>query len=311
MKILVIGAGGTGGYFGGRLLAAGRDVTFLVRARRAAQLAQTGLVIQSPLGNLHIANPPTVQATALKDVYDLILLSCKAYDLDDAIAAFAPAVGPQTMILPLLNGMGHLQSLADKFGADAVLGGQCLISSTMDADGRIIHLNNMHSLTFGELAAAGSARADLIAAEFSTALFDAVLSDHILQDMWEKWVFIATAAGITCLMRGSIGDIIAAGGGDLSAQLLSECAAVAAAQGFAPRPAAFERSLAMFKAAGSPMTASMLRDVEADGRTEYQHILGDLMRRGGLQDDASSILRTAFIHLAAYEARRARQHKAS
>lgn len=307
MKILVIGAGATGGYFGGRLLAAGKDVTFLVRARRAAQLTQAGLVIHSPLGNLHLANPPVVQAGAVTQSYDLILLSCKAYDLDDAMASFAPAVGPNTMILPLLNGMKHLERLADKFGADAVLGGQCLISSTMDAEGRVIHLNNMHSLTFGALKAAGIGRAETIAAEISTAMFDAVLSENILQEMWEKWVFIATAAGITCLMRASIGDIIQAGGVGLSTQLLAECAGIAGGEGFAPRQAAYDRSLAMFKTVGSPMTASMLRDVEANGRTEYEQILGDLMRRGGLQDEPSSILRTAYLHLAAYEARRARQ----
>jgi 2-dehydropantoate 2-reductase len=310
MKILVIGAGATGGYFGGRLLAAGKDVTFLVRARRAAQLADAGLVIKSPRGDLHLEHPPVVQAGALDETYDLVLLSCKAYDLDEAMASFAPAVGPRTLILPLLNGMGHVDLLAEKFGAEAVLGGQCLISSTLDDEGRIIHLNDIHSLTFGARDGARATQVADIMREFSNAGFDAALSDDIVQDMWEKWVFIATAAGMTCLMRASIGDIIAAGGGDLSERLLGECATVAAGQGFAPRPAAMARSLAMFKAAGSPMTASMLRDVEAGGRTEYQHILGDLMRRGGLQDDASSVLRTAFIHLGAYEARRAKQNQA-
>lgn len=311
MKTLVIGAGAIGGYFGGRLLAAGKDVTFLVRPRRAERLGETGLVIQSPLGNLSLSNPPIVQADTLNETYDLVLLSCKAYDLGDAVTSFAPAVGSHTMILPLLNGMSHLERLEAKFGPDAVLGGQCLISSTMDAEGRIIHLNNTHSLTFGERSGARSDRADLIAAEFSGAKFDTHLSDNILQDMWEKWIFIAGLAGITCLMRASIGDIIQAGGGGLAVQLLEECAAIAQKQGFPPRQAALEQSRTLFKTPGSPMTASMLRDVEAKGRTEFDQVLGDLMRRGGLQDQASSILRTAYLHLAAYETRRSRLETAN
>ncbi len=310
MKTLVIGAGAIGGYFGGRLLAAGKDVTLLVRPRRAERLAEMGLVIQSPLGNLSLSNPPIVQADTLNETYDLILLSCKAYDLEDAITSFAPAVGLHTMILPLLNGMSHLERIEAKFGPDAVLGGQCLISSTMDAEGRIIHLNNSHSLTFGERSGARSDRAGLIEAEFSGAKFDTHLSDNILQDMWEKWIFIAGLAGITCLMRASIGDIIQAGGVGLTVQLLEECAAIAKKQGFPPRQAALEQSRALFKTPGSPMTASMLRDVEAKGRTEFDQVLGDLMRRGDLQDQASSILRTAYVHLAAYEARRNRQESA-
>src|SRR6476619_7075840 len=143
MRTLIVGAGATGGYFGGRLLEAGRDVTFLVRPRRAAQLAERGLVITSPVGDVRLPTPPTVQADALREPFDVVLLSCKAYDLDDAIASFAPAVGPETVILPLLNGMRHVDTLETRFGADAVLGGLCMISSTLDDDGTIRHLSPM------------------------------------------------------------------------------------------------------------------------------------------------------------------------
>jgi len=146
MRILVVGAGAVGGYFGGRLLAAGRDVVFLVREKRAAQLARTGLSIRSALGDVNVASPPTVTADKLRETFDLILLSCKAYDLAGAAEAFAPAVGAQTAILPLLNGMAHLDRLAERFGRDRVLGGLCVISSTLDADGRILHLNDAHRL---------------------------------------------------------------------------------------------------------------------------------------------------------------------
>jgi 2-dehydropantoate 2-reductase len=116
MRVLVVGAGAIGGYFGGRLLEAGRDVTFLVRPRRAAELAQTGLVIRSKLGDMNLPAPPTVTSDTLRQAFDLVILSCKAYDLDDAMTSFAPAVGPETVILPLLNGMRHLDALEARFG---------------------------------------------------------------------------------------------------------------------------------------------------------------------------------------------------
>src|SRR5580704_5741621 len=196
MRILVVGAGALGGYFGGRLLEAGRDVTFLVRERRAAQLAKTGLVIRSPRGDVNIPAPPTVTAEALRDPFDLILLSCKAYDLASAMDSFAPAVAATTAILPLLNGMAHLDILAARFGAAAVFGGQCLISATLDPEGRVLHLNDMHLLSFGEQDGSLSARATAIAATLSGARLESRLSAAILQEMWEKWAFIASAAGI-------------------------------------------------------------------------------------------------------------------
>src|SRR5580692_3729309 len=173
MRILVVGAGAIGGYFGGRPLQAGRDVTFLVRPRRAAQLAKTGLVIRSKFGDATLPAPPTVAAEAIGAPFDLILLSCKAYDLGSAADSFAPAVGPNTAILPFLNGIGHIDYLVSRFGSGAVLGGQCLISTTLDADGRILHLNNTHLLSFGEQDGAKPARAQAILVALSGAGFDA------------------------------------------------------------------------------------------------------------------------------------------
>ena len=205
MRILVVGAGAVGGYFGGRLLQAGRDVTFLVRPRRAAELAENGLVIRSPLGDLHRPSPPTVSQEALAEPFDLVLLSCKAYHLDGAMDSFAKAVGEKTAILPLLNGMRHLDMLAERFGPESVLGGQCVISATLGDDGAIVHLNDMHALSFGELDGSRSKRIETIASELVGASgFEARLSEQIRQEMWEKWVFIASAAGITSLMRSSV-----------------------------------------------------------------------------------------------------------
>jgi 2-dehydropantoate 2-reductase len=304
MRILVVGAGGTGGYFGGRLLEAGRDVTFLVRPRRAAQLAEHGLVIASVTGDVHVPAPPTVQADALHEPFDLVLLSCKAYDLDDAIASFAPAVGPQTVILPLLNGMRHVDVLDARFGADAVLGGLCMIVSTLDADGTIRHMTPMHSIVFGERDGTRSERSEAIAREFAAGRFDSRRSDAIVQEMWDKWVFIATGAGLTCLMRATVGEIEAAGGAPFAVALYDECAAIATGAGYPPSDGVRERTRTTFTAPRSSLTASMYRDLERGGRTEGDHLLGDLLRRGARAEDPTSILRAAHVHVAAYEIRR-------
>lgn len=307
MRILVVGAGAIGGYFGARLLEAKQDVTFLVRLRRAAELASAGLEVRSPSGDVKIPNPPTVLAEDLRPGFDLILLSCKAYDLDNAIASFAPAVTTETAILPLLNGMGHLDVLDRRFGPSHVLGGLCMISSTLEAGGRIAHFSNFETIVLGERDGSRTARAEAIAEAFGNAKFGSRLSQAILQDMWEKWVFIATLAGITCLMRAATGDILAAGHGDLILSLFDECAAIAATHGFACRPEHFEQSRAILTKPGSPLVASMLRDVERNAPTEAEHVIGDLLRRGREKFVTSPVLQMAYAHLQAYAARRARE----
>ncbi|HET8917626.1 MAG TPA: 2-dehydropantoate 2-reductase [Candidatus Binatia bacterium] len=312
MRILVVGAGAVGGYFGGRLLEAGRDVTFLVRPKRAAQLAETGLVIKSRFGDVMLKVPPTIQAHKIDRHFDLVLLSCKAYDLNGAIGSFAAAVGPETGILPLLNGMRHLDLLDERFGAARVLGGQCLIAATVDDIGRIVHLNDSHLLTFGERHENRSPRIDAIVHEMSQANFESRASSVILLEMWEKWIFLATLAGITCLMRSSIGDIAAAGGKHLALDLLEECRSIAASAGFAPRAEFLEPTRSTITAPGSRLTASMLRDMERHARIEADHILGDLLRRGSQVLNADrSLLQLAFRHLKAYEARRDREQAAA
>jgi 2-dehydropantoate 2-reductase len=310
MRILVIGAGALGGYFGGRLLQAGRDVTFLVRERRAAQLAKTGLVIRSPTGDVTLPNPPTVMADSLRAPFDLILLSCKAYDLASAADSFAPAVGPDTAILPVLNGMAHLDYLGERFGMRPVLGGQCLISATLDAEGRIIHISDLHLLSFGEQDGSKSGRVQAIATTLSGARFEVHLSTAILQEMWEKWAFIATGAGITCLMRASFGDIVTAGAGELTTALYDECCAIAKANGFPPSEATVKRSLGMFTSPTSILMASMLRDIERGAPIEGDHVIGNLLQRGGQPADYP-LLQIAYAHLKSYEARRKRESTAA
>ena len=307
MRILVVGAGAIGGYFGGRLLEAKQDVTFLVRPRRAAELASSGLQIQSRFGDVKLSKPPTVLAEDLHSTFDLILLSCKAYDLDSAITSFAPAVGPRTVIMPLLNGMRHLDVLDQRFSPAQVLGGLCVISSVLETGGRVVHLNELHLLSFGERDGSRSARTEAISSAFSGSRFVTRLSDNILQEMWEKWVFIATCAGITCLMRASVGEIVSAGAADLATTLMSECAAIAASQGFVPSPASIRQTQSLLTAPGSGMTASMFRDIERRGPIEADHMIGNLLHRGEKKGIDSPLLRVAYAHLKAYEARRARE----
>lgn len=307
MRYLVVGAGALGGYFGGRLLEAGRDVTFLLRPGRAQVLARTGLVIRSRFGDAVLPSPPFVLKENLQAPFDVVVVACKAYDLAETMAAFAPAVGPQTAILPLLNGLGHFDALGERFGAECVLGGLCMISAALDAAGTVQHFNDFHVLVFGELDGPASARVAAIQADCSGAKFDARVSSEMRLELWEKWVFIASAAAITCLMRASFGDIVAAGAADLTERLLEECRAIAAANGFAPRPAAIERFRSVLTAAGSPISASMLKDIERGSPVEAEHVIGDLLRRAPAAADGAppSLLRVAYAHLKAYEARRA------
>ena len=305
MRILVVGAGAIGGYFGGRLLEAGRDVTFLVRPRRAAELASAGLVIKSPNGDVTLKNPPAVQADKLTEKFDVVLLSCKAFDLEDAIKSFAPAVGQETAIVPMLNGMRHLDILDAKFGGERVLGGLCAIVVTLNDKREVIQLQPTQSLAFGERDGKLSERVRTIAEVFASGKLGSVASEHIIQDMWEKWVFLASVAGSTCLMRGPIGTILAAPGGkDFLLGILDECGAVATAEGHPPRAPSLERTRGMLTADGSQITASMFRDIRAGAAVEADHVIGDLLARGDAAKVPVPKLRTAYTHLKVYEKQR-------
>jgi 2-dehydropantoate 2-reductase len=305
MRVLVVGAGAIGGYFGGRMLQAGQDVTFLVRPRRAAELAGAGLVIKSPNGDVTLKNPPALQADKLDEKFDVVLLSCKAFDLDDAIKSFAPAVGPQTSIIPLLNGMLHLDVLDQKFGRERVIGGLCAIAVTLNERREVVQLAPMQSLTFGERDGKMSGRVRAIAEVFASGKFGAVASEHIIQEMWEKWIFLATLAASTSLMRTSLGNILAAPGGkDFVLGVLDECIGIATAEGYGPRAPFLERSRNTLIDEGSQLTASMFRDIKAGAPVEADHVIGDLIARGDGAKVPVPRLRTAYTHLKAYEKQR-------
>jgi 2-dehydropantoate 2-reductase len=307
MQILVVGAGAVGGYFGGRLVQAGRDVTFLVRPKHAEQIQSQGLRILSPMHGDFTAHPKAITASQISSPYDVIFLSVKSYDLAAAINDFAPAVGPQTVILPVLNGMQHMDVLTERFGKDALLGGVCFVATQVDAQGRIVQLNDMQRLIYGELDRKKTSRVEAVHRTFQEAGFDAAISEDILQAMWQKWVFLASVGAITCLLRGNIGEIVAVpGGAELSLAALHECAEIATACGY-PMPQTFlTENRSQLAAPGSSLTSSMYRDLQDQARVEVDTILGDLVARGRKHGVSGPIVQAAFVSLTIYQQGRAR-----
>jgi 2-dehydropantoate 2-reductase len=306
MRLLILGAGAIGGYFGGRLLEAGADVTFLVRPNRAAQLVRDGLVVRSTAGDVRIRPAPFIVAgEATAQHFDLVLLACKAYDLESAIDAVRPAVAAGACVLPLLNGIAHLDVLDGVFGGDRTLGGLCHIGVTLDTNGAIEHLSPFHRIVFGARLPAQEAICAGLERTMTGVRFDARHSSDIIQEMWEKFVFLATLAGMTCLMRAPIGAIVAASdGAALMLEMLDECVAVAGAAGHAPGAEYLRRSRLSLTEPGSSQTSSMLRDIERRSpRIEAAHIIGDMLARARAARVEAPLLRIANAHLQSYLAR--------
>jgi 2-dehydropantoate 2-reductase len=299
----VLGAGAVGGYFGGRLAEAGRDVTFLVRPARAAVLTEQGLKVASPLGDVTV-KPQLATADTLGGGYDLVILTAKHYDLDQAIAAIRPAVGPRTAVLPLLNGLVHLDRLGAAFGAEAVLGGVAYVGASLRPDGSINHHNRLSGIAFGEPAGGVSARTKAIAAEFDGTPVSAPPSENVMLDMWEKFVMITTMAGMNCLMRGTIGEIASTDDGSaLMLQLFAENRAVAEAAGYSLRQTYRDNIENMLTEKGSLNNASMHHDLAHGSRTEAEWIVGDMRRRAIALGVATPLLRAVYAHLQVYENR--------
>lgn len=308
-KILVLGAGGIGGYFGARLQHAGADVTFLVRPMRAARLRERRLRVHSPCGDVQVT---PVLLTTVDRPFDLVLLSCKAYDLDAAMTAIEPAVGAHTAILPLLNGIAHLDALDARFGRARVAGGVAHLALTLDEQGDIRHLNASERLIVGARDASQQDAIDSLGSVLGGISPDYVVSAQIEQDMWDKLVFIATLAGSTCLMRASVGDILATRGGlRLIEGLLAEGTAVATACGRPPSSARLADYRATLTDRTSTLTASMLRDLQRGAPTEAAHIHGDLCARADLHGIAVPLLELALSSLQAWEAGRRRLSESS
>jgi 2-dehydropantoate 2-reductase len=306
MRVLVIGAGALGGYYGACLVRAGADVTFLVRSKRAEQLQRDGLRVVSPHGDFAL-QPKFLLADDLKEAFDVVLVGVKAYSLDDAMSQFAPAVGAGTMILPVLNGLKHIDALTARFGAAQILGGLANVSAGLDADGRVVQFMANQTIVFGETRGALSERVLALEALLKVPGIDVRASDAIMQDMWEKFVQLTTLASITCLMRASIGDILTVPNGEASIfRLFAECCAVATASGYEPRAPFIEFDRKLFTTVNSPLKASMLRDIERGSITEAEHILGDMANRARALGIDTPLLDLARAHVAAYEVGRQR-----
>lgn len=313
MRILILGAGGTGGYFGARLQQGGADVTFLAHEQTAAWLREHGLVLHSPLGDaqleVNVVTADQLHEEVAIHPFDLILLSCKAYDLDDAARDIAPAMDGHAMLLPILNGLRHYAALDERFGAGQVLGGLAFISAGRNEQGEIEHLNRKASLTFGERHGnAQRARCAAFARQLEQAGVEHEHAAPIEQASWIKYTFLTTMAGANCLMRASLGDILATDDGeDFIRRLYAECCAVADAAGWPIPDAARQQALRVLTHAGSPLTASMLRDLQGGRRTEGAHIVGDMLQRARQAGQNAPLLSVVWTHLQVYEVGRRRR----
>ena len=303
MRLLIVGAGSTGGYFGGRLAQAGRDVTFLVRPTRAAQLRETGLRIVSPHGDATL-HPRVVTTEAMTHAYDAVLLTVKGFQLEAALADLAPAVGPDTMILPVLNGMRHVDVVAARFAARNVVGCALKVATTLDDDGRIVQLSPLQDLAYGELDGNVTQRILALDGFMQGAGFDARLSPVIRREMWEKWVLLASLGAVNCLMGGSIGEIEASPGGPAFAlALVAEVVAIVRAVGTAPSDEFLATTRKQLTAKGSPVTSSMYRDLQKGRPIEVEAIIGDLVARGQSAGIRAPLLAAAYTRLSVYQNR--------
>lgn len=304
MKILILGAGAIGGYFGGRLVEGGADVTFLVREERQKQLQRSGLRIESTFGD-YAAPVETITRDEIQLPFDLVLLTCKAFDLPSAIESIRPAVGSQTAVLPLLNGIAHMERLNEQFGTARVLGGLAKIAATATPAGLIKHLNDWRYITFGEQDGTLSARVITLKEAFDKTSVIASAVPDIMQKMWEKVVHLATVAGMTCAMRASVGEIVrTTDGSALLIEFLERNAEIARCEGFSPSDDFLDEYRRMFRDPKSTYTASMLRDIEKGGPIEAEHIIGFVLNRARVHKVDDSMHRFVYTHLQSYEERR-------
>ncbi|MBL8566038.1 MAG: ketopantoate reductase family protein [Hyphomicrobiaceae bacterium] len=305
--IVILGAGAVGGYFGARLVQHdAAAVTFLVREPRKAVLARDGLVVESPFGNVTLAVTARTAAELAGANPDFILVTAKAYDLDAAIAAIAPVAGPDTAIVPLLNGVAHMERLNEVFGRERVLGGIVSLQVRQRADGAIEHLNDWQFITVGEQVGGLSPRVERLAAALEQARLTVTATPEIMQKLWEKVVFLATLAGMTTLMRAPLGAIAQAPGGSALTLAMLETNAVAAAHsGFQMPAGQMEAWRKLFTDTTSKFTASMLADMNRNGPVEADHIIGFMLERARAAGADATLLSVAYANLKAYEIGRA------
>ncbi|WP_124728523.1 ketopantoate reductase family protein [Staphylospora marina] len=300
MRTLVVGAGAVGGYFGGRLAEKGADVTFLVRPRRAAQLQREGLVIRSRHGDA-LLRVKTVLSDEIRQPFDLVILSVKAYHLPDVRESLGAAVGERTVVLPLLNGIRHMDLLKQWFGPEKVLGGLCFVEATLNKHGHVLQYSPRHELVYGETDGSDSPRVRRIQALLAGANMESRLSTEIMKDMWMKYAFIAGFSGMTCLMRSPLGPILKAPGGkETYLRLLEEIHAVARHHEPSLPEDLAATILAQMESLNESMKSSMLRDMEKGLPVEADHLQGSLLEMAPPGTDLP-LLKAVYASLKAYE----------
>ncbi|REK63753.1 MAG: 2-dehydropantoate 2-reductase [Brevibacillus sp.] len=305
MNVLVLGAGAVGGYFGARLAEKGENVTFLVRKRRQEQLLKRGLRVHSVHGDIHLDQPQLIVAGEAAGPFDVVILSNKAYHLDDSLESIAPYVGEQTVVIPLLNGIAHMEQLWARFGRERVLGGLCFIETTLNEDGDVVQTSPTHEAVFGEWEGGRSERVDAIERAFAGAAATIRASANIQRDMWHKYLFITTLSGMTTLMNAAVGPIRdAVYGMELTRQLAEEAAAVMRALHAPIDEDIVEKQMKTFQNLGYGMKSSMLRDMEKGLPVEADHLQGYLLRRAEELGVAAPLLKVVYNNLKVYERKR-------
>ncbi|WP_243291673.1 ketopantoate reductase family protein [Bacillus sp. FJAT-47783] len=300
MNILVVGAGGVGGYFGGRLMEKGEDVTFLVRSNRKKQLEETGLVVRSIHGDFKI-NPKTLTNRSANECYDLIILSTKAYHLQEAIEDMKPFVGKDTIILPLLNGMKHIDVLKDVFGEEKVLGGLCFIETTLNEKGEIVQTSQDHHLKFGELNGEHTTRIEKLAEVFSNTKTEMKASRNILKAMWQKYMFISAFSGVTTLFQAPIGPIRETEYGlELIEDVLYEIDAIMKKVGAPLDNQIVAKQMKTIQKMEYDMKSSMQRDMEKKSLVEADHLQGYLLTLAEKHDLHAPILKMIYTNVKLY-----------
>ncbi|WHQ76725.1 ketopantoate reductase family protein [Pantoea sp. Lij88] len=300
MRILMAGAGATGGYFGTRLAQAGQDVTFLVRERRYQQLQARGLVLQTPQGTEKL-QPQLTQANTLTGHYDLIIVTVKSFALDQVMDDIAPAVGPDTLIMPILNGMRHIATLQQRFGEDKVIGGLCKINATLGDEGEVIQLTPLHQLLYGALDGNNDARLQRVDAALRDCQVDTLFSDNIMDELWEKWLLLSTLGAVCCLARGNTQQILTSRGGEALLQgIFAEILSVITAEGYQPRPAVTARIFELLNNPSTPMTSSMYRDLTQGFDIEADQVIGDLLLRAKRNGLSTPLLNAVDVNLQVY-----------
>jgi 2-dehydropantoate 2-reductase len=299
MRILVVGAGATGGYFGARLAQAGRDVTFLVRERRFQQLQQSGLVLKTPSGT-EVIQPQLAQSASLEGQFDLIILTVKSFGLDQAIKDIAPAVGPDTLIMPILNGMRHIDTLRARFG-DKVIGGLCKINATLGDNGEVMQMTPLHILYYGALNGDNDARLQRVNDALSSAAFDTVFAENIISELWEKWLLLSTLGAVCCIARGNTQQVLTSQGGEALLQtIFGEVLAVLSAEGYQQRPAVTAKIFETLNNPRAAMTSSMYRDLTQGFEIEADQVIGDLLVRGARSGVVTPLLNAVYVNLQVY-----------